>query len=110
MSGVLSCLPVDSLVSLETEIQEQDILFFQDFALYSQKLEEADYAEFSPHYLIYTCRRDPGLEEQCDAMCIRKGRYCVPDPEADLDSGYDGRDIMLVVNEHLHSGVVIMYS
>ncbi|GMH34205.1 hypothetical protein BSKO_02039 [Bryopsis sp. KO-2023] len=69
--------------------------FIKDFLPFSRILEEGNYTRFSPHYLQWRCPDELAESEECESQCIHKGRYCSPDPEDDLDKGYDGKDVMM---------------
>jgi hypothetical protein len=40
------------------------------------------------------CDRQTDSKEQCESQCIRDGRYCVPDPDGSIHSGYTGADVL----------------
>mmetsp|Transcript_27740 Transcript_27740/g.78472 ORF Transcript_27740/g.78472 Transcript_27740/m.78472 type:complete len:116 (+) Transcript_27740:1105-1452(+) len=70
--------------------------FIKDFAPLAKSLDEQQVVQFEPHYLIWVCPQQYKQSKQCTSQCIYQGRYCCPDPEDDLDSGYDGREVILV--------------
>lgn len=71
--------------------------------------------DFTPHYLLSPCCAgaesifhtdygipactpefmDPGIHPGCSNGCINGGRYCLNDPDGDLDAGNTGSDVML---------------
>ena len=80
-----------------------------DFAAYDFQETWKDIVEsldertsFTPHLFIYDgisggCRNetDPGNPRNlCHSMCSNVGRYCVVDPDGDLDRGISGRDVI----------------
>lgn len=69
--------------------------FIKDFAPYGDKLEMGNYSQFTPHYLVWSCPLAYRGNSQCTSQCIHNGRYCAPDPDDDLNKGYQGRDVML---------------
>mmetsp|Transcript_35076 Transcript_35076/g.83213 ORF Transcript_35076/g.83213 Transcript_35076/m.83213 type:complete len:724 (+) Transcript_35076:209-2380(+) len=69
--------------------------FIKDFAPVAKKLDEQDVADFEPHYLIWVCPPQYTESEQCRKQCIYNGQYCCPDPEDDMEIGYDGKDVIL---------------
>mmetsp|Transcript_27747 Transcript_27747/g.78514 ORF Transcript_27747/g.78514 Transcript_27747/m.78514 type:complete len:504 (+) Transcript_27747:1105-2616(+) len=69
--------------------------FIKDFAPLAKSLDEQQVVQFEPHYLIWVCPQQYKQSKQCTSQCIYQGRYCCPDPEDDLDSGYDGREVIL---------------
>lgn len=75
------------------EAQKQ---FIKEFRPVAKELYTQDVATFQPHYLIWVCPPQYQDTEQCTKQCIFNGRYCCPDPEGDMDKGYDGKDVILV--------------
>lgn len=70
--------------------------FIKEFAPIAKKMDKEDVADFEPHYLIWVCPPRFQDSPQCQSQCIYSGRYCCPDPEDDMDKGYDGKDVILV--------------
>lgn len=69
--------------------------FIQSFAPLAKQISQAGVALFEPHYLIWVCPPQYVDTPQCLSQCIYNGRYCCPDPEDDLDKGYDGKEVIL---------------
>mmetsp|Transcript_30581 Transcript_30581/g.76515 ORF Transcript_30581/g.76515 Transcript_30581/m.76515 type:complete len:721 (+) Transcript_30581:167-2329(+) len=69
--------------------------FIKEFAPIAKKMDKEDVADFEPHYLIWVCPPRFQDSPQCQSQCIYSGRYCCPDPEDDMDKGYDGKDVIL---------------
>lgn len=55
---------------------------------------------FAPHYLVWDCPVPSLSSPTCRSQCIRRGRYCAPDPDGDQWEGYTGAQ---VVEENLRS-------
>jgi hypothetical protein len=51
--------------------------------------------DFAPHYLTWVCQAGASSPE-CATQCIRRGRYCAPDPDGDTRRGYTGIDVLKV--------------
>jgi hypothetical protein len=52
---------------------------------------------FTPHYftqdgVLWGCYGNSGV--MCGNQCTNNGRYCLPDPELNLNSGYSGMDLV----------------
>lgn len=74
---------------------EEQNAFLSDFKPIAQSLEKGGYTQFTPHYLTWECIDDPPTSTACAAQCINVGRYCAPDPDDDLSSGYSGADVVI---------------
>lgn len=74
---------------------DEQMKFIKNFKGHAQILEREGYTQFTPHYITWYCPEAFILSKQCMSQCINKGRYCAPDPEEDLDVGYDGKDIVI---------------
>ncbi|XP_020103412.1 vacuolar-sorting receptor 7-like [Ananas comosus] len=74
---------------------DEQMKFIQNFKGHAQILEREGYTQFTPHYITWYCPEAFIFSKQCMSQCINKGRYCAPDPEEDLDVGYDGKDIVI---------------
>lgn len=73
---------------------DSQIEFVKSFKGAAQLLEQGGYTLFTPHYITWYCPEPFVNSRQCISQCINKGRYCVPDPERDLNIGYDGKDVV----------------
>ena len=62
----------------------------------AQDFEEHKWTRFTPHYLVWVCPDSYHKSDECQSQCIRKGRYCTPDPDGDVQKGYSGRDVVQV--------------
>ena len=56
-------------------------------------------ASMTPHMYIYDgiasrCRQTSTQENICFNLCTNEGRYCVPDPDGDLNHGISGADVV----------------
>ena len=69
--------------------------FLRDFKAIAQSLERGGYTQFTPHYLTWECMDVPPTSKECQAQCVNVGRYCAPDPEEDINSGYSGADVVI---------------
>ena len=69
--------------------------FIKSFAGVAKELDQQSVTQFEPHYLIWVCPPQYKDSEQCTKQCIYDGRYCCPDPEDDMSTGYDGKDVIL---------------
>eukprot|EP00217_Crustomastix_stigmatica_P016077 CAMPEP_0183792688 /NCGR_PEP_ID=MMETSP0803_2-20130417/2733_1 /TAXON_ID=195967 /ORGANISM="Crustomastix stigmata, Strain CCMP3273" /LENGTH=687 /DNA_ID=CAMNT_0026037053 /DNA_START=123 /DNA_END=2186 /DNA_ORIENTATION=- len=69
--------------------------FIRDFAPVAKKLEKDGFTQFTPHYITWMCPKGYEDDQFCKQQCINRGRYCCPDPEDDLSSGYDGYDVIM---------------
>lgn len=66
----------------------------QEFRGVAQDFEEHKWTTFTPHYLVWVCPDSYQKSDECKSQCIRKGRYCTPDPDGDTHKGYSGRDVV----------------
>jgi len=69
--------------------------FLNDWAPIAKELEMKNYTQFTPHYLTWSCPEGYEDSDVCLSECINNGRYCIPDPDSDLDSGYSGADVVV---------------
>ncbi|WVZ87063.1 hypothetical protein U9M48_033758 [Paspalum notatum var. saurae] len=74
---------------------DEQAAFVRAFRGHAQLLEKAGAARFTPHYITWFCPDAFLGTPQCEAQCINRGRYCVPDPDGDLGAGYGGRDVVV---------------
>ena len=74
---------------------QQQNAFMRDFKPIAKSLEQGGYTQFTPHYITWQCIDNPPTTEACKAQCINVGRYCAPDPDADIHAGYSGADIVI---------------
>lgn len=68
--------------------------FIKEFRGVAQDFEENKWTRFTPHYLVWVCPDSYQKSDECKSQCIRKGRYCTPDPDGDTTKGYSGRDVV----------------
>lgn len=68
--------------------------FIKAFAPHAKMLEQGGFTQFTPHYITWNCPEGYEDDDFCKSQCINHGRYCCPDPEDDLENGYDGRDVI----------------
>jgi hypothetical protein len=68
----------------------------QEFAPIAKDFQKNKWVNFTPHYLVWLCPGSFSNLAECKSQCIRRGRYCTPDPDGDLTKGYSGRDIVQV--------------
>ena len=68
--------------------------FVREFAGIAKVLEKGGYTQFTPHYITWFCPEEYRDSEECMSECIGGGRYCAPDPDDDLSSGYEGKDVV----------------
>ena len=66
----------------------------------AQEFESKKWVTFAPHYLVWDCPVPSLSSPTCRSQCIRRGRYCAPDPDGDQWEGYTGAQ---VVEENLRS-------
>tara|TARA_B110000305_G_C19404606_1_gene621999 strand:+ start:36 stop:1796 length:1761 start_codon:yes stop_codon:yes gene_type:complete len=69
--------------------------FLNDWAPIAKELETKNYTQFTPHYLTWSCPEGYEDSDVCLSECINHGRYCIPDPDDDLYSGYSGADVVV---------------
>ena len=62
----------------------------------ARDFEEHKWTSFTPHYLVWVCPDSYHKSTECESQCIRRGRYCTPDPDGDTEKGYSGRDVVQV--------------
>mmetsp|Transcript_11383 Transcript_11383/g.20587 ORF Transcript_11383/g.20587 Transcript_11383/m.20587 type:complete len:737 (-) Transcript_11383:220-2430(-) len=74
---------------------DQQKQFIKEFGPIAKQMDKDNVAEFEPHYLIWVCPPSFQDSPQCQSQCIYNGRYCCPDPEDDMEQGYDGKDVIL---------------
>ncbi|KMZ59345.1 vacuolar sorting receptor 6 [Zostera marina] len=74
---------------------DEQINFLKNFKGRAQILERGGYTHFTPHYITWYCPEAFLLTKQCMSQCINHGRYCAPDPNQDISSGYDGKDVVV---------------
>lgn len=74
---------------------DEQINFVKNFKGHAQLLERGGYAKFTPHYITWYCPEAFLRSKQCKSQCINHGRYCAPDPDQDLDTGYEGKDVVI---------------
>lgn len=68
--------------------------FIQAFAPVAKEFDGAGWTHFTPHYVVWTC---PGVykdSDECRSQCIRRGRYCAPDPDGSILKGYSGAQVV----------------
>lgn len=68
--------------------------FMKEFAPIAKDFQKNKWVNFTPHYLVWLCPGSFSNLAECKSQCIRRGRYCTPDPDGDLTKGYSGRDIV----------------
>lgn len=74
---------------------DEQINFLRNFKGHAQILERGGHTHFTPHYITWYCPEAFLLTKQCKSQCINHGRYCAPDPNQDISSGYDGKDVVI---------------
>ena len=74
---------------------DQQKRFVREFASTAQALEKGGYTQFTPHYVTWLCPKTYRQTRECQSQCINHGRYCAPDPDDDLNKGYDGKDVVV---------------
>lgn len=73
---------------------DEQMHFVRHFKGNAQILEKGGYTQFTPHYITWYCPQAFVESTQCKTQCINHGRYCAPDPEGNLDEGYQGKDVV----------------
>lgn len=74
--------------------------FVRGFVAVAEEFETKGWVDFTPHYLVWDCPARSPDSATCKSQCIRRGRYCAPDPDGDQWEGYSGAR---VVEENLRS-------
>lgn len=86
------------------DVQKQ---FIKQFVPVAKEFDSHNWTVFTPHYIVWICPPLYRTSDECRSQCIRKGRYCSPDPDGNLTAGYSGSD---VVQENLRQLCVFKLS
>lgn len=74
---------------------DEQVNFVANFKGNAQILEKGGFTQFTPHYITWYCPDAFKLSKECKSQCINNGRYCAPDPDQNVDAGYDGKDVVI---------------
>eukprot|EP00252_Welwitschia_mirabilis_P018792 TRINITY_DN41_c0_g1_i1.p1 TRINITY_DN41_c0_g1~~TRINITY_DN41_c0_g1_i1.p1 ORF type:complete len:630 (+),score=114.76 TRINITY_DN41_c0_g1_i1:150-2039(+) len=74
---------------------DEQTRFVRNFKGNAQILEKSRFTQFTPHYITWYCPQAFILTKQCKSQCINNGRYCAPDPDMDINQGYEGKDVVI---------------
>lgn len=96
-------LPKKQLVSWEFWTNSNDLCgpvcdiqrdFIKDFVPVAKEFDSNGWTSFTPHYIIWTCPSAYRDSNECQSQCVRRGRYCAPDPDGSLQEGYSGAEVV----------------
>ena len=68
--------------------------FIRDFVPVAKEFDGNGWTTFTPHYLVWVCPNEYRDSPECMSQCIRRGRYCSPDPDGSLQEGYSGGEVV----------------
>jgi hypothetical protein len=96
-------LPKKQLVTWEFWTNSNDLCgpvcdiqrdFIKDFVPVAKEFDSNGWTSFTPHYIIWTCPSPYRDSNECKSQCVRRGRYCAPDPDGSLQEGYSGAEVV----------------